>query len=151
MYIGPICRKLRYYCCKPIFKFCGVNVNIERGAFFGSGKNLEIGDNSGLGVNCVVPSDIYIGKNVMMGPNVFILSTNHEFADVSIPMINQGNTISKKCIIEDNVWIGRQIIFTPGRHIRKGTIVGAGSVVTRDFDEYSVIGGNPARLIRSRL
>lgn len=148
--VGPIFRKLRYYCCKPIFKYCGNNVNIERGAFFGSGKNLEIGDNSGLGINCVVPSDIVIGKNVMMGPNVYILSTNHEFSNLLIPMIEQGNTTKKKCIIEDDVWIGRQVIFTPGRTVKTGSIIGAGSVVTKDVDEYSIVAGNPAKHIKSR-
>ncbi|RXM43992.1 maltose acetyltransferase [Flavobacterium sp. YO64] len=149
-YIGPFFRWLRYLCCKPIFKSCGKNVNIERMAFFGSGLNLVIDDNSGLGINCVVPSDIIIGKNVMMGPNVHIFSTNHQFDNIDIPMIEQGNTSKKQCIIEDDVWIGRQVIFTPGRHVKKGSIIGAGTVLCRNFDEYSIIGGNPSVLIRSR-
>ena len=148
--VGPFFKMLRYYCCKPIFKYCGKNVNIERKAFFGSGKNLIIGHNSGLGINCVVPSDTVIGNNVMMGPNVYILSSNHQFSNFNIPIIDQGMAIRKKCLIEDDVWIGRQVIFTPGRIIKKGTIIGAGSVVTKDFLPFSIIGGNPARLIRNR-
>ena len=53
--------------------------------------------------------------------------------------------------IEDDVWIGQRVIILPGRTIAKGSVVGAGSVVTKDFPPYSIIGGNPARLIRSRL
>jgi maltose O-acetyltransferase len=98
-----------------------------------------------------VPSDIIIGKNVMMGPNVYILSTNHSFENIEKPIIEQGNTQKKQCIIEDNVWIGRQVIFTPGRKIKTGSIVGAGTVLTKDFDSYSIIGGNPSKLIRKRV
>lgn len=70
-------KKLRYLCCRRIFKYCGKNVNIERKANFGSGLNIEIGDNSGIGVNASIPSDTIIGKNVMMGPNCYILKINH--------------------------------------------------------------------------
>ena len=142
---------LRYICCKNIFRFCGANVNIERMAFFGSGLKLSIGDNSGLGINCVVPSDIIIGRNVMMGPNVYILAANHQFNRTDIPMCNQAGSIAKQTIIEDDIWIGRQVIFTPGRKVKMGSIIGAGTVLTKDFPEFSIIGGNPAKLIRSRL
>ncbi|MNX69186.1 Galactoside O-acetyltransferase [compost metagenome] len=150
-FIGRFFRTLRYLCCKPIFKSCGRNVNIERMAFFGSGFNLTIGDNSGLGINSVVPGNTIIGKNVMMGPNVYILSSNHQFDRTDIPMIEQGNTTQKQCIIEDDVWIGRQVIFTPGRTVKKGSIIGAGTLLCKNFEAYSIIGGNPSILIRSRL
>lgn len=148
--VGKLCRKLRYLCCRRLFKYCGKNVNIERRAFFGRGNQLEIGDESGLGVNCVVSNDIVIGKNVMMGPNCYILSRNHEFNRIDIPMIEQNYAPAKKTIIEDDVWIGRNVTLTPGRTLRRGTIVAIGSVMTKDFPEYSIIGGNPAKLIRSR-
>lgn len=148
---GRICRQLRYSCVKYLFLSCGSNVNIERRAYFGSGRNIKIGDNSGIGINCVVPSDIVIGENVMMGPNCFILAANHDFSRVDIPMIQQGHSQAKQTIIEDDVWIGRQVLFTPGRHLKKGSIVAAGCVLTKNYPEYSVIGGNPSRLIKSRL
>jgi maltose O-acetyltransferase len=148
---GVISKKLRYLCCRQIFKYCGANVNIDRKANFGSGVNLRIGDNSGLGVNCLVPSDIVIGNNVMMGPNCYILSSNHSFDRTDIPMINQGLSTRKQTRIEDDVWIGRDVIMTPGRIIKRGSIIGAGCVLCRNFPEYSVIGGNPSILIRNRL
>ncbi len=147
---GKICRKLRYHCCKHIFKTCGNNVNIERLAVFGSGIDIEIGNNSGIGINCVVPSDTVIGENVMMGPNCYILSANHEFKNREIPMINQGHAIRKKTIIADDVWIGRDVIFTPGRTVQKGCIIAAGCVLTKDFPAYCIIGGNPSRVIKER-
>ena len=53
-------------------------------------------------------------------------------------------------VIEDDVWIGGHVIINAGRRIRKGTIIAAGSVVTKDFPEYSIIGGNPVKLIKIR-
>lgn len=98
--LGKISKRIRYNLCKRIFKSIGHNVNIEKGAFFGNGKNLIIGHNSGLGINSTVPNDIIIGENVMMGPNCYIFSNNHDFSKVDIPMCQQGITISKQTIIE---------------------------------------------------
>lgn len=149
--IGQTCKYLRYQCVKRIFKYCGRNVNIERGASFGKGFELEIGDNSGLGRFCHVPANLKMGKDIMMAPYVFILDTNHEFGDINIPMWRQGERAAARCVIEDDVWIGRQVLMTPGRHIKKGSIIAAGTVLTKDFPEYSIVGGNPSRLIRSRI
>ena len=148
---NKIGKKARYTCCKYIFKKCGKNVNIEKGATFGYGFGIEIGDNSGIGINAVIPDNTIIGKDVMMGPNCFILSINHETSRTDIPMRLQGNTFPKQTIIEDDVWIGRNVTMTPGRYISKGSIVAACCMLTKDFPEYSIIGGNPSKLIRSRI
>jgi maltose O-acetyltransferase len=129
----------------------GRGVNVERRANFGSGRDLEIGDNSGLGINCCIPSNTVIGSNVMMGPNCFIIGINHKFDRTDIPMIKQGATEAKQTVIEDDCWIGRDVTITPGRHISKGSIIGACCVLTKDFPEYSIVGGNPSRLIKSRI
>jgi maltose O-acetyltransferase len=149
-FVGKICRKIRYICCRNIFLYCGKNVNIERSANFGSGFRLKIGNNSGIGINCTVPGNIVIGENVMMAPDCYILSTNHSFKNIDVPMIEQGHSIQMLTIIEDDVWLGRKVAFTPGRTVKKGSIVGLGCVLTKDFPEYSVIGGNPSILIKSR-
>ncbi len=150
-FLGKFSKKTRYICCRHIFKFCGINVNIEKGAVFGNGINLCIGDYSGLGKNCHVPNSTIIGKYVMMGPNCYILENNHSFKNIEEPMMFQGKTIRKKTIIEDDVWVGRDVIMTPGRLIKKGTIIGAGCVLVKDFPEYSIVGGNPSRFIKSRI
>lgn len=151
LFFGKSSRKIRYVCVKKIFKKCGKNVNINRLAFFGSGVNIEIGDNSGLGVNCLVPSNVNIGANVMIAPNCIILNTKHNFDRVDIPMIDQGTSEAKPTVIEDDVWIGQNVILTPGRHVKKGTIIASGCVLSKDFPEYSIVGGNPSHLIRSRI
>lgn len=86
-----------------------------------------------------------------MGPNCFILSQNHDFSRTEIPMRLQGFRERARTIIEDDVWIGRDVLMTPGRTIKRGTIIGARCLLCKDFPEYSIVGGNPSRLIRYRL
>lgn len=148
--LGRISRSLRYLCCKPLFKKCGENVNIHRKAWFGTGKGIEIGDNSGIGLNCHIPSVTIIGRDVMMGPEVYILDANHNFESLEKPMIEQGHGDRQVTCIGNDVWIGRQVVFTPGKTIGNGCIVATGTVVTKTFDDFSIIGGNPSRLIRKR-
>ena len=148
--VGKACKWLRYRLCRRIFKKCGKNVNVERLAYFGSGRHIEIGDNSGLGVNCKVPSNTIIGDDVMMGPNCYILDANHAFDRIDVPMCQQGALPAKQTIIENDIWIGRNVLMTPGRIIKSGSIIAAGCVLCKDFPEYSIVGGNPSRFIRSR-
>jgi maltose O-acetyltransferase len=148
---GKISNYIRVFLCKRIFKKCGKIRTINRKVVFGSGRNIEMGGNSGIGANTEIPSDTIIGKNVMLSRRCFVLHRNHEFSRIDIPIIKQGFKETKKLIIEDDCWIGLNSILTPGRHVSKGTIVGMGSVLTKDFPEYSIVGGNPAKLIKSRL
>ena len=147
---GGISKKIRYFLCRRIFRYCGSNVNIESHASFGAGDKIEIGDNSGIGVNCTVPNCSIIGKNVMMGPNMHVLERNHSFESKDVPMMFQGYSDSKEFRVEDDVWIGRDVLATPGRTIKRGSIIAAGCVLCKDFPEFSVIGGNPSRLIKTR-
>lgn len=144
-------KKIRYFLCKRIFYKCGKNVNIEKGASFGSGLNVEIGDNSGIGINSEIPSNTIIGSNVMMGPNCCILDRNHEFSRTDIPMIKQGFSKRRQTIIGDDVWIGRNVTILPGNNIMKGSVLAACSCLTKTFPEYSILGGIPAKIIRSRI
>lgn len=143
--------RTRRWCCKHIFKKCGEHINVERGAFFGKGIGIEIGNYSGIGINANIPGDTIIGDYVMMGPNVIIFPHNHEFRNTEIPMMFQGDTPKVRTVIGNDVWIGQNVIMTPGRKIANGTIIGAGCVLTKDFPEYSIVGGNPSRLLKSRI
>ena len=100
-FIGKFSKYIRYSLCKHIFKQIGTNVNIEKGASFGSGRDIVIGNNSGLGINCKIPPQIIIGNDVMMGPNCIVLYSNHRHESVNIPMRLQGSTKPLKVIIED--------------------------------------------------
>lgn len=150
-FAGIIFKKVRYHLVKHIFSSCGNNVDINRRANFGNGRNVSIGNNSGIGSNCHVPNNITIGSNVMMAPNCCILGNiNHRFERIDIPMREQGIKYTNKTIIGNDVWIGQNVLITPGRTIKDGCILAAGTVLTKDFPEYSIIGGNPSKLIRSR-
>ena len=142
-------RPLRGLLCRGMFKSCGRHVNIEHGAFFASGRELELGDNSGLGLNCRVTGPVTIGRDVMMGPNVTIVTQNHETADTSIPMRLQ--TAPKHPVrVGDDVWIGANVIILPGVTVGSGAILAAGAVVTKDVPDWAVVGGNPARILKMR-
>jgi maltose O-acetyltransferase len=145
-----ISKKIRGMLCGVIFKKCGKNVNIEKGAYFGLGSSIEIGDNSGIGTNCRIFGPISIGRDVIMAPDVVILTKNHKYDRLDIPMCLQGDTEIKPVIIKDDVWIGIRSIILPGVEISKGVIIGAGSVVTKNIPEYAIVGGSPAKIIKFR-
>lgn len=149
--LGKFARFFRFITCSCIFQQCGKNVNIEQGVRFGNGRGVKIGDYSGIGIDCQIPAVITIGKYVMMGPEVMIIGQNHDFSEVSRPMMFQGYKEISEVVIEDDVWIGARVIILPGVRVGKGSIIGTGAVVTKDITPYSICGGNPARVIRSRL
>src|SRR4051812_44961286 len=126
------------------------NINIERGATFGHRKLVRIGERSGIGIDCHLFGAVEIGAGVMMGPEVLIYASTHAYGDVALPMIDQGRGPERPVIIEDDVWIGARTIILPGVRVGHGSIIGAGSVVTRDVPPYSVFAGNPGRVVRDR-
>jgi maltose O-acetyltransferase len=146
---GAIVKAIRYFFCKRLFKSCGKGVVIESKAQIHF-RRVEIGNNSGIGYNARLEA-VKIGDNVMMGPDVIILSRNHVFDDLRVPMCLQGDSGESPVVISDDVWIGARVIILPGVHIGKGAIVGAGAVVPKDVPAYAVVAGNPARVVKQRL
>lgn len=148
---GKWIRVIRGGVCSQIFRYAGKDINIEKGAYFGDGLQLEVGDNSGLGINCLVIGPVKIGSDVMIGPDVVVLTRNHRFDRTDIPMRCQEDVEPQPVVVGDDVWIGARAILLPGIRIGDGAIVGAGAVVTKDVPPYAVVAGNPARIVRSRL
>ena len=140
--------KIRYFFLKRIAKNVGKNVNIEQHVVFG--EEFEIGDNSTVGFRSDIYGPVKIGNDVMIGPEVAIYTHNHKHDEIDIPMIKQGYTENKPVYIEDNVWIGRRVLIMPGVCIGTGSIVAAGAVVTKNVEPYSIVGGNPAKIIKYR-
>lgn len=140
--------RIRTFCAKKMCASVGNQVNIEQGASFG--KDLYIGDRSGVGINCKLYGKVTIGKYVNMGPEVYIYTRNHGHDRIDIPMQEQGYTDESPVIIDDDVWLGSRVTILPGVHIGQGAIVGASAVVTHDVAPYSIVGGNPAKLLRMR-
>ncbi len=140
---------LRRFWARRILKSCGKNVNIERNAFFTA--ELSIGDNSGVGINCEINGPVTIGNDVMMGPEVVIYTSGHEYGRTDIPMQQQGLTQVRSVVIGNDVWIGRRAIIMPGVTVGDGAVIGAGAVVTKDVPAYCVVGGVPAKVIKRRM
>lgn len=86
----------------------------------------------------------------MIAPNVAILNDSHTFSDIDTPMVLQKKILGSNPIIEDNVWLGRNVIIMHGVRIGKVSIVGAGAIVTKVVEPYSIVGGVPAKLIKKR-
>jgi len=116
------------------------------------GMGLIVGDNSNIGPFAYIGCSgmITIGSNVMISPRVSIYAENHNFSRTDITMKEQGVT-REDVIIEDDCWIAANSIVLAGVTIGKGSIVAAGSVVTKDVPPYSIVAGSPARVIKSRI
>ncbi|WCO01133.1 acyltransferase [Psychroserpens ponticola] len=142
--------KFRSYVASKMFKKCGKLNNIGRGAMIGTGATIEIGSHSGIGRNCYV-NNVVMGDYVMMGQDVLIYGANHNFDRLDKPMSKQGSGEMRTLIVEDDVWIGARVIITASvKKIGKGSIIAAGSVLTKDVPEYAIVAGNPAKLIKYR-
>lgn len=112
-------------------------------------------DKVSIGKHCQVNEHVFIqgaviGNYVMIAPHVSILNTSHNFERVDLPMVLQGETNHANPIIEDDVWLGRNAIIMPGIRIGKGSIVGAGAIVTKDVPPYCIVGGVPAKVLKKR-
>lgn len=149
MPLSPGSKHFRAFLCKRIFKKFGKDIDIGPKVKFFNSKQSEIGDHSGIGANSAVGT-VRIGNFVMMGTDCLIVSQNHRFSDLTIPMCRQGFDEDKPVVIEDDVWIGSRVIILPGIRIGRGAIIGAGAVVTKDIEPYMIVGGNPARIIGDR-
>lgn len=147
---GRFARWLRGALSRRLFRHAGRGINVERGADFFTGSRLSVGDRSGLGVDCWIRGDVTIGNNVMMATRVIIYGRDHAFDRTDIPMMDQGMADFVPIVIEDDVWIGAAAIILKGVRVGRGAIVAAGAVVTKDVPPYAIVGGNPARVIRSR-
>lgn len=151
--------------------FCEVNGLSKKGLVFGDnvsigknalirptnqyggslGEGLKVGNNSNIGHFAYIGCSGYIeiGDNVMISPRVSMYAENHNFGNLDVPMKDQGVT-REIIIIEDDCWIASNSIILPGVRIGHGSIIAAGSVVTKDVAPRSIVGGNPAKLIKYR-
>jgi maltose O-acetyltransferase len=114
------------------------------------GSNVMISKNTIINTSSTGKSKVIIGNNVLIAHNVLIIGGNHNISRIDIPIRLQGEGKQGNIIIEDDVWIGAGVIILTGIVIGKGSVVGAGSVVTKDVLPYSIVAGNPAKIIKKR-
>ncbi|MGL4108640.1 glycosyltransferase [Clostridium sp. LP20] len=136
----------------------GSNVTIKDGSWFNvcvpnpnKEKRIIINDGCTIGsrFSISVSKKCIIERNVLIGPNVYISDCDHIYENIGIPIMNQGITsTTNEVIIGENSWIGVNSAIVGNVHIGKGCVVGANSYVTKDVPDYSVVGGNPARILK---
>ncbi|MDP9387556.1 MAG: acyltransferase [Actinomycetota bacterium] len=112
---------------------------------------VELGDAVGFNYGCYVNGfgGLVIGDRTVFGPYTMIHTADHRTDDPGRPIAEQG-WVEAPVKIGADCWIGMGVCILPGVHIGDGCVVGAGSVVTKDLEEFSVAVGNPAKVIRSR-
>ena len=106
-----------------------------------------IGKHSIVGLGNVVIGPVEIGDHVMFAANVVVSGLNHSYKNISVPPALQ-KVITNKIYVSDNVWIGANSVITAGVFIGKNAVVAAGSVVTKNVPPFSLVAGNPAKVLK---
>lgn len=109
--------------------------------------DVLIGNRSFIGISTVLIGPLRIGNNVIIAQNVVFSGLNHSYQDIDRPITDQPCT-SANIVVEDDVWIGANSVITAGVHIGKHSVIAGGSVVTKDVPSYTVVGGNPAQILK---
>lgn len=136
----------------PRMKKVGKRLRVQSGTRFRSIENLEVGDNVTIGFDNFFQAKggLKLGDNVICAPGVKIWTTNHNVSDPDVPVRSQGHT-NAPVVIEDDVFIASNAFILPGTTLSRGCVVSAGAVVSgKVYRPYSILGGNPARVIGYR-
>ncbi len=139
----------------------GNNFHAGRGVFLWAKNTITIGDNFYVGKYSIIECDAQIGDNVIMANHVSLIGRyDHHYQQLGTPIRLASQIrdkdynwkgLDQKIVVEDDVWIGLGAIVLGGVKIQTGSIIAAGSVVTKDVDSYSIYGGNPAKKISNRF
>lgn len=123
------------------------SIHIEAPFHCDYGDHIHLGNNFYANYDCIMldVNHIYIGNNVLLGPRVSLYTAGHP---LSSAVRNSGLEFGKSITIGDNVWVGGNTIINPGVRIGCNTVIGSGSVVTKDIPDNVIAAGNPCRVIR---
>jgi acetyltransferase-like isoleucine patch superfamily enzyme len=130
----------------------GAHCLIDKGVVIRTyGGRIEIGSYTTVGPYCCLygGGHLLIGDGVRIGPSCTIVAANHDFSSMDAPIYLQG-MICQGIEIADDVWIGAGVIILDGVKVGKGAVIAAGSVVSKTVPEGAVVGGVPAKFMRSR-
>jgi acetyltransferase-like isoleucine patch superfamily enzyme len=141
--------------CTTKFAYFGKDAEFRPGAYAIACSSISIGDRVVVRPGCMLFGDkrlgcvvIVIDDHVMMGSCVHIYTGNHRFEDPDKHIIDQGHSDPMPVHLREGCWIGAGAIILPGVTVGRNAVVGAGAVVTRDVADFTLVAGNPARVIR---
>lgn len=124
--------------------------NVRACIYITHNGNINIGDNVGMSSPCVwISNSLTIGNNVKIGGNCIILDNDVHQIDYIERRSNKGKVKSAPIVIEDDVWLGANVMVLKGVTIGARSIIGAGSVVAKDVPADCVAVGNPAQIIKN--
>jgi acetyltransferase-like isoleucine patch superfamily enzyme len=143
-----ICRRTRMDVL-PFNPFhLGSKSTIEDFATINNGVGpVRIGERVRVGIGNVVIGPVQIGNDVIIAQNVVMSGLNHSYTDIHMPIADQAVSTAP-IVIEDACWIGANSVITSGVTIGKHSVVAGGSVVTKNVPPYTVVGGNPAKVLK---
>jgi len=129
----------------------GKRVIIYPGVWIMTGRNLIIGDDVDIALDVIITTGggVEVGDRTLIGYRTQIISSNHNIPLRPSKIFNAGH-VNKKIKIGSDVWIGANCVVLPGVNIGEGSVIAAGSIVTKDIPSFSIYGGNPAKLIKKR-
>lgn len=126
-------------------------VRIMGGCRFNPSYHMVLGNNVQFGNGCLVDAPLEVGDFVLVASRVAVIGRkDHDYQEPGRTIWEGEHRKAESVIIEDDVWIGYGSIILSGVRIGKGSVVAAGSVVTKDVEPYTVVGGNPARFLKQR-
>ena len=114
-------------------------------------KDIEAGAYSWIGPRSIIYPKVHIGRFTMLASDVTIVGGDHNYKTAGVPTVFAGRGELRPTVIGDDVWVGTHSIIMTGIHIGNGAIIAAGSVVTKDVEPYTIVGGAPARFIKMRF
>ncbi len=135
------------------YSFNGVRlasgVVVEKNVQFS--KGVSIGKDSYVGPNSNIRGNIKIGEFFLCADNVCFVGGEYDYNSIGTPIIFSESYAYKETIIGDDVWLGHSVTIVRGVKIGDGVIISAGSVVTKDIDNFAIAGGVPAKFIKKRF
>jgi acetyltransferase-like isoleucine patch superfamily enzyme len=143
---------LRSFFYRPFFKRFGKNIKIRDGVNFKYPSEIELGNNIKIEQHCffVGKGGLSIGDNCLFGAGTKVITSDHVADNIEEPVFNQGLKF-KKVVIESDVWFGFDVKVLAGSVIRKSSVIGTNTLINSiEVEEYSVMAGTPARLIKKR-
>ena len=144
-YIGIL---IRYVLIKNVSKSCGSNVIVFQGVIFDAPQMMDFGNNISINPYCYLAGEISIGNDVAIAHTTAMHSMNHTWSEDNLP-ISYNPVVNKKITIENDVWIGCNVIVLSGVVIKSRSVIAAGAVVTKSFESNSLIAGNPAKFLKN--